>query len=1512
MKKTAILLMLLAAASGLPLSADVVYPEDSQIGEKEVWYFLKCFRPESAEEFFYTAMDDDDVHGLPQAVSDDEETLYKQLWCFVREGENLYTIYNRYDMRPLGVGLCACHNWEATKIVDEPQAKFYVLPSNFLTDGVRLQSDMPAPGGGEQYINPGLSRADDGYEIWLTGQEADIANSIQLVKYEGNGEPDTTAYNWEIRTEIPMAANPGYIQIGGLGSGAAADLSDGNSGTVVTTTGGERGESYISAYRPSKFPQDVYVCWTDGDGSDKITDVEISASNDGKEWTEPVSCKPQAESMTGMQSVLASLGDKYKYVKFTPTSTEKTPSPSGSPAFSIAEFNVYMGMKVFDRPLQRLVDSYEFGPEDYQYGTDPGFVGDKEIYADFFNTYSDALEMLSRGESDEGKLLETSKKLQRSKALADASIIMPDAAKYYYVQSGDFSFDDTIVWYAPNASGNIGWRKNNKTVTGVWTLEDLPSGNYAIKSLATGSYVNSSKNAGEPLTLSDSLETEQILTNLNYIGQFNIRGKGSAARYNAQRTADSEETSKGFVSSTTSGIEADGPCAWYLREVPSEELEGLLKTQYHDRMANFMEETVLDSYATGTDPGMYKENLYNEFKKEYDKAAEMLENNDGYNEEQYAAAYKALSAAFGSLTGDGGRVELETGLYIVSDRKWSDWTDSNGSSAAWRVAEGKDYLYSSGLDIGNPAFIWHIEKLANGRFTVRNESDGRYIANADLISVSAAVSVSESADNVEQVITMADGAGRFEFSNIGAAGYVYDASRAAGDDLHEVLLADAAAHASWALHRLTEEQADSIIAAYPQKQLTDSLKDLVAEIEKKMHNAYVYDLDKDKPLVEYASQLYCNNLSTYGGGNLGYILDNNPGTYFYSAWDDNNYTTEDNAYHYLRVDAGEGKTLPEEFGLYWQVPEQWPEQYRITDMTYSVSDDADTWVDIARETNPEAGLPVTADNLEYTSGLIAPGKGYRYFKLTVLKTNTGDNYKGYPYFTFSEFNLYPVKGISENSPSNDPAVQAALEKLADPLAAARGKIASNSVTREDIAELQEAYRELLLVWRDTSSLQSLLEEASQYSTGVEESVEDVLFSFNNGDGAVDNFYEALENAENARPFSGIEQGQVAELDSALAKALRNLKAAMRVPDPNTWYTISGADETAFGSDGKPLKELYAYMGGVTSVDGLGYNLNRKDLAGWTRAAWKFEPAGEPGLFRIICCGSGWPMQKGTVFELLPLGGGQIALKAADGVNEGMYYYINPAALPGVPLGILTPVQSGQGAWTVEKAPTNLTELASFKRGSVVGRVLPFDTYELPSGTDGNVGVYTVCGVETSEDGEVTAINLTDYEGETIPAGTPFVMIAEPGATYDDEDTTVVTVDFKAAVDGVVSRELHPGNGLFGTFTGVSLAEGMVYLSKDSAFAVPVGYIATLNPQRAYIDVSKITPDEDAVISETIPVNGHAGSVNGIVSVPASAGERADVYTADGVLVRRNAPSASAVKGLAPGVYIIGKRKVLVK
>lgn len=1335
--------------------------------------------------------------------------------------------------------------------------------------------------------------------------------------------PDITGITWnvsefqmyspiEVESSVFIDKDILYINdaasltIGNLASGKAGDLIDNDNATSVTTKAGESTASHISAFRPFGFSQSVAITWIESSTDDKITKAGVYVSNDGINWASQGSYTPEnmGNGVSGSQFIVADLGDKYKYIRLVPETTEKNPEPVGSLALNIAEFNISPATEILDLPLQTLVDSYSLGVEDYEYGKDPGFVGDYEVYGELFNAYTDALMALSNGSATEEQQLELSKRLQQAKAKAEARIIVPEAGKYYYIQSANkvFSSKEKVVgWFAPRKGNQPGWHVKQKGLDEAWTIEMQPSGYYAIKNAATGTYINHTEGIdanNSPLIMSNNLETGQELININYTGQFNIRASVATRFYNSQEANNGEANDGPIASWTDKSLNGEG--AWYILEVPTEELTAMLTNANHDRLAA-LASSFVDNYEVGTDPGQYGKEVYEATIAEVTKAKAMLEDGNEYTEEQYGTAYTALKTAIEAL--ENGKNEIETGYYAITDKKWAEISSTGNNTAAWTTVSESDFLQAAPLEIGNPAYIWKVTKLPSGNFTIQNVVDNRFADNTSLMKEGASIAVAASS-NVEQTINWYNG--NYEFSNTSATNFLYHSTRNT-TKRENVYIVNKGNHVTWSLHRYTDAEADSIIKAYPQRLLTEELANLVTEARNKANSTVEYDLDFESPIVTDASQFYCNNLSTEGS--FANLIDNNFDTHFISAYNASAYTSE-NAYHYLRVDAGEGKTLPEKFGMHWRTRgSSWSNMYRPVDVIYSVSDDAKTWIDLYEDANPSAGFPVTADVPEFTSTrAISPGRGYRYFKFTVLKTNTNDlGLHSYPFFTFSEFNLYPVKNVKESSQINDPEVKAAIENLETAIAAAQQKIDANSVTSQDITDFRNVYTELLLVYKDTSDLYNVYTAAAEYYTGVTPGEDYEPFTF--PEDKVIAFENAFFAVEEVRPFTEISQRQVAELDTALTRAFNELKASMHNIDTDKWYNILSADDNSVEGNGTPIKGQCAYIGGLSSVDGTGLTGATLDDLG-TRAAWKFIPTETSGQYYITNCWSGWRMDSGNLFELIPLGEGQIAIKR---VYDNGYYNVVTSSLPGVPIQNITPQVNGTAAWTIEEAPEVLLDKYTCYQGEITSAVLPYESYRPYVRADfTTLKAYKVSGYQTSADGkEVTAINLTEYaDDENIPAATPFIFtVPYPEDKFDAN--TLVKVSMEPIVHSEVTQEMKPANGLIGTFSTIALTEGMIQFdSGDSAFVKSEGY--TIVERCVYLDVNKIVNDPDAKVDKVVYVAGRAGLVNGIKDVMLDANKPVNVYTTDGVLIRRNVMPAEATKGLARGIYIVGKDKVLVR
>ena len=173
--------------------------------------------------------------------------------------------------------------------------------------------------------------------------------------------------------------------------------------------------------------------------------------------------------------------------------------------------------------------------------------------------------------------------------------------------------------------------------------------------------------------------------------------------------------------------------------------------------------------------------------------------------------------------------------------------------------------------------------------------------------------------------------------------------------------------------------------------------------------------------------------------------------------------------------------------------------------------------------------------------------------------------------------------------------------------------------------------------------------------------------------------------------------------------------------------------------------------------------------------------------------------------------------------------------------------------------------------------------------NGDIKTYAINSVVENEaaEGDEPSYTLTLTEKFEFEAGEPFVIetLAEPDANGQQP---LVFILPPAEADAIVDTSAVDYNGLVGTLEGLTI-KGQASL---------------------YFENSILNVATDA--GYTIP--GRSGYIDNIknVEIVDNENEIVDVYTIDGVLIKRNVKAAEATKNLAKGIYIVGKKKVLVK
>ena len=174
--------------------------------------------------------------------------------------------------------------------------------------------------------------------------------------------------------------------------------------------------------------------------------------------------------------------------------------------------------------------------------------------------------------------------------------------------------------------------------------------------------------------------------------------------------------------------------------------------------------------------------------------------------------------------------------------------------------------------------------------------------------------------------------------------------------------------------------------------------------------------------------------------------------------------------------------------------------------------------------------------------------------------------------------------------------------------------------------------------------------------------------------------------------------------------------------------------------------------------------------------------------------------------------------------------------------------------------------------------------------------YSVLGKRTAN-GEVVSV-LFVKEAEGLKAGVPYVF--RPTA-----DLLVVAYAEGTSVDNPTSA-----NGLYGSFAGESVAEGMYLLSGNKI--VKCGTGSKIGANRAYVNMDEVPEySADSNVKPALEIGGN-GVVNSIDGIDVVDSGIVDVYSISGVRLRCGVNAERALDGLSKGVYVVNGKKVVIK
>lgn len=1228
--------------------------------------------------------------------------------------------------------------------------------------------------------------------------------------------------------------------------------------------------------------------------------------------------------------------------------------------FNITWFSQYQDTNVWDirrvsdrsaspkDAIEDLLDNFGATIEsDYRVGTDPGFVNE-DVYNEFYETYQNVLS--DYGTMSDAQLKEAFDNLYAAKQKVDApeAKVQIEDGGYYYIKTACTAFTDVdngnFAWVAPYSSNICGWKalkaNDNQFIWQITKFPDESASNtsgrmyYAFRNVGSNVYLGKAESHSDSQPVNYTKEKEErIFAGDLGGGQFNIGSKYDyydaypPRPYHMENHQDGNGTA-GKLVLWDGGLGTAS--AWYIRRVPQEEIDHIADANRVAVDSLRMAILEYDGITSGAEVGegigfAHSQELIDNVDTALSKAKAIVAAEEFPAAEEVDAVRKALVEAGNKFNNEVNVVP--DGYYIIR----SNMED---------YVKNENYIYLTLYNDTTPGWthrektsaqLWKVTKLAEGGYALQNVKNKMYMNKAEKSSNGSLVNMTKELETPAQFKAIKAN-GKWGVFNSVDTDFGYDPNGHGNCLFDEGKLQiwsprQENGGTSWTLISVSEEEVNNVVASEEQNELNINLKKKFEEARRLYNAATNYIVGE--PIIKDVSQIYANNWSPNEGAHLENMIDGDKNTYWNSTWEGGQEQTPGEP-HSLRIYSEAGFPDTVQVSYVMRQDNSWhrvPARMRI-----QVSNDAESWTTLPNDmTLADFGgqsflSTLHNDSLTYIVNGIG---GYKYvrFQTLVSINNGGGVYfaNNHAVFGYAEYNLYPITGVDENSSILKPSHKGVAFELFNAIQAAKDEYNNGNATQANYDKLVAALEAFKNLSNNDSTIAMARYNVDNLTEGdrIGEFPAAALQTYSSKATALLAEYDGAESA--------LSSAKIKEIVGGLKDAYATLYDNMVKPADKMWYVINTAD------DARPGKSLTA-GGSHTHAAGEGYSyfLTKEYSADGYYESWfhwtltkdengRFVPqnVGNGGFFGPYT-GSGkadydyrpisWYTPKS--FTIVPFGDGQVGFLTAEG-----YYVKNNAAWFADGMTYTKADDSAPSfkntsfAWTVEASEENhsdfaVEEYADFENGRVIAITIPYE-YEVPA-TYGNdeVTPYDIVGKVTTDEGDsiVTAYKLKHVSTETVKGGKPVVYIM-PGEYNASEKSAL---SFNPVMNGSVSAEKDTVNGLISvpaTWTttvdhyGYFLADSVVDEPKNTTIGYKRGVILPRLVQNTVSD-----DEVDAIVY----VKG-AGMLNGIKNAEILAIKQfVNVYTTDGVLVRKHVDAANATAGLKKGVYVVGNKKVLVK
>lgn len=995
-----------------------------------------------------------------------------------------------------------------------------------------------------------------------------------------------------------------------------------------------------------------------------------------------------------------------------------------------------------------------------------------------------------------------------------------------------------------------------------------------------------------------------------------------------------------------------------------------ITSSYIDDLSMLYTKVAEVNYIGGNGPGCYDPELVDA----YDSAKQLASNAINTPTPDEAAcetAYKALEEAWLAIVSTQA-VPISSGYYKFRNQvsteadykvlnagdgltKWINWNHgAPDATCVWELIDRKDGTYFL-RNVGTNQYISSTGAASSsGSSTITTSKDSTN-NTIKFISKNNGYFVIRQRNDYSLHAEWSTTSGTGKGGNIVAWNYSDDGANSPSQ---------------WAFEVLPEDSVEYYKKIGDQLILDQKLADLLVLAQEKydIGNAFTYNVNDTlvKSPEQFLSNaahmstdtLYTNPRGVWGTGadGSGYsaLIDGNKATYFHSAWGGS--IAEE---HYLDVDLKEdvnGFVIA--YSKRGNNDNNLPKSYKI----YTAKADADTskienWTLLRTMTNQ----PLNVDTV-FTKGF-EPSEACRYVRFLVTDSKNSGKLNGYVFFALGGFQVFKATK-SENCFN---ALNAEIANALNEAIVAASQVKTGETTQEDIDKLQAAFDAYDEALPDPTELKEVYSEAeTTYKQAVTETtVAATGVKMYPDPGTYNDADKAAFKAELDKVKAYIDENDVngtytkdgiAEQIAATEAAVEAFKQTIRWfnaaddSQEGTWYNIATSNRyfDVSGADQAQMRKGMLYVQGDgtlenstiywATADSISKQGLSEDYAKWRfinlgdsayaiqNAATKLyigqyqtHPASlsaSPVAFKISEIGYGTFLFKGVFFN-----GEAVANNYLHSQVDGqtLVYWDSWALGSGSTWDIYTTDRTETGEPADDITNDEIKNFSSAQAGKLYTMCYPVGIeYIYDSYNDQAFPFYGISAISETE--------LTLAQKATMEPGEPFFYLAgddqtllTPNPTAKDTVTTTIKIsDFK-----VFAQKPLTVNGLVGNYyNGYQVPAGMGYLKEttkgeEGNYTERIQTIeATTKNQEmgwnsAYINAGLVENMETDAKTITIKINGSLDTAIKDAIINAQKGN-VNVYSIDGVLVKKNVKATEATKGLAKGIYIIGDTKVVVK